>query len=107
MKNLILYISLFFIFIVISGCHRNDNNYTAADHTVGMLNVRTWSGTANGNTAKDTLIGTTNTKWLAHFSRTITDTTFAVQKIDGFSISILGTTLQFVSTDSVTTKTVN
>jgi hypothetical protein len=107
MKNLILFpIGIFCLLIFISGC-KDDDNYAAADHTIGMLSLRHWSGNVHGNMAIDTPIGGTTTKWPGAFLRLIPDTLFAVQKIDGFSVSILGATLKYISTDSTTTQTVN
>lgn len=105
MKNLLLSLSILSVVIFVTSCKKQPN-YSAADHTVGLTAVHLWSGNAHGNTQKDTLISGNSTKWLAAFNHNIIDSSFAIQKVDGYSISVLGATLQWVTTDSFTDKTV-
>jgi len=108
MKNLLSCTSaLFFIALLSWGCNKGNNSYTTTDHTVGMIAVRSWSGTSGGFYKGDTAIGTNpDSVWALHFARVITDTSFSVQKINGFALSVLGYMLDYQSTDSLTTQTV-
>lgn len=105
MKNLIYLSALVSSIIIVFGaCNKSSNSYTVTDHTVGMVNVRLWSGTANGYTKGDTLLtsgDTTYTAWPKIYSRLIHDSSFSVQKINGFEVSVLGTPLAYRLTDSV------
>ena len=104
MKNVMLLLSIVTCVAIIAvACNKNSNNYSVADHTTGMVNGRLWSGNAYGYTQGDTLLttgDTTHTVWAKIFSRTITDTSFSVQKINGFEVTVLGTTLTYRLTDS-------
>lgn len=82
-------------------CNKNSNTYSTTDHTVGMVDLRHWAGTSQGFALGDSVISGTSTPWPKHFYRTISDTSFAVQKINGFSINMLGYVLSYRSTDSV------
>jgi len=111
MKIFVSFISIIFLVAVLSfGCNKSSNNYSTTDHTVGMTSLRSWSGTANGYYKGDTMmsigIGLRDTIWALHFARTISDTSFSIAKLNGFVISVLGTPLNYQSTDSITTKTV-
>lgn len=87
--------------LAIAGCNKSSNNYSSTDHTVGMLTPRQWTGVSSGFTPGDSTIGiTVHHGWPVHFSRNIADTTAIVQKIDGFTIKVMGTTLAWRTTDS-------
>jgi hypothetical protein len=106
MKNhLIFYFLTCSLIMLICSCTKP---YTSGvDHTIGMSSgSRSWAGTSSGYFYGDTVIGGTHTNWPEYFNKTITDTAFAVQKIDGFTIKIGNTTMAYRSTDSVTTKSV-
>ncbi len=80
--------------------------YTPVDHTTGMTRIRSWSGTAAGFYQGDTVIlGATKT-WALTYNHVISDTSLAVQKINGFLLSFMGKTMKYISTDSITTQSV-
>ena len=111
MKKITNCTGLIFIAAMCSlGCNKTSNNYSTTDHTVGITKLRSWSGTADGYNKGDTMISTSiglrDTVWALHFARNIVDTSFSIAKINGFAISVLGTPLDYISTDSITTKTV-
>jgi hypothetical protein len=89
--------------LFVISCTKNNNNYSSADHTVGLANkTYKWTGTANGYTKGDTLFtgDTTHHEWPKIYSRTIVDTSFMIQKINGFEIAVLGAPINYISTDS-------
>jgi hypothetical protein len=105
-KNLIYpFVILFSITVIIFGCGKGSGNYSVADHTTGIANVtRSWSGSSTGFVQGDTLFAgdTTHYAWPKAFSRTINDTSFSIQKINGFEIAVIGYPLNYLLTDSVT-----
>src|ERR1022692_3341214 len=105
MKKIFHTVSVFcFIVWAFLSCSKGGNNYSAADHTVGLVNIiRAWSGTANGYIKGDTMYpgDTTHYAWPKAYSRVITDTTFPVQKVNGFDVSVLAENINYSSTDSV------
>src|SRR5580658_325465 len=106
MKNLTNCLCIIFLVAACSlGCNKSSNNYSTTDHTVGITNLRTWSGSANGYYKGDTMITVGTTLWALHFARNIVDTSFAIAKINGFVVSVLGTALDYQFTDSITTQT--
>ena len=92
---------LLFIILVIFSCGKNTNNYSVTDHTVGMVKIRAWSGYTYGYARGDTLWDTVHVAWPEYFYHTITDTSFSVQKINGFAINVDGVVLIFRTVDSV------
>ena len=87
---------------IITSCTKN-RNYSNIDHTVGMTGARSWTGPIYGYYKGDTLLSstdTTHTPWPKVFSRTIADTLFAVQKLDGYRVSVWGVQLPYRATDS-------
>jgi len=104
MKRLIYTVSILSgTSLLMYSCSKGGGNYSVADHTTGIANVvRSWSGTANGFVQGDTIIppATASVPWPKAYSRTITDTSFAVQKINGFAVAVLGYTLNYLTTDS-------
>ena len=102
MKYLLILVALFLcITLIIPGCNKNTNNYSVTDHTTGMIKIRSWSGYAFGNSRGDTLWNTVHVAWPEYFCHTVTDTSFSVLKVNGFSINVEGTELAFRSVDSV------
>ncbi len=88
--------------LCVASCSKSSNNYTVTDHTVGMVGIRHWTGSKDGYTPGDTTImSTVHHAWPLHFSHLITDTTFAIEKINGFSINMVGFVLAYRTTDSV------
>jgi len=105
MKNLLNLSSfLFCIIIVAIACSKSGNNYSTTDHTVGVIQSRSWTGTANGYLQGDTIEfpppDVTHVPWAYAFNRVIADTSFPVTRINGFEISALGTMLTYKATDS-------
>jgi hypothetical protein len=101
MKKLSFYIALLGAFAFFAhGCSK-PGNYVSINHTIGMTNTMTWSGNSWGYSYGDTLEGDHHFSWPEYFNRNIVDTSFAVQNIDGFDISIMGAVLAWRSTDSV------
>jgi len=109
MKNLSLPVFLLFCTtLVFISCSKGGNSYTNTDHTVGMTDLKTWSGIAYGYYKGDTVLqgDTAHIVWANTFYRVITDTSFSVQKINGYQVNALETLLNYISSDSITTKTV-
>ncbi len=97
------FVTALFICVIAYGCTKKAD-YSQTDHTVGLTSkMRTWSGTTNGYYKGDTLIppATTNEDWAKIFNRIITDSTFAVLKVDGFAVSVPGMTMIYRDTDHV------
>jgi hypothetical protein len=103
-KSPVYYFALALLICVMAyGCTKKAN-YSQADHTVGLTSkMRTWSGTSNGYYKGDTLIppSTSTEDWAKLFNSTITDTSFAVLKVNGFAVSVPGMTMIYRDTDYV------
>lgn len=101
MKN-VLFLSVLACAGIIS-CNKQNNNYSLADHTAGMITDRQWSGNIYGYSKGDTLFpgDTAHYEWPKVFSRIITDSSFAVSRVNGFAVSIMGYTLNYRTTDEV------
>lgn len=87
----------------ICACNKSSNNYSITDLTTGMITERLWSGQIYGYAKGDTLYrptDTVRTEWPKAYNRIITDTSFAIIKINGFAVNIMGTTLGYKSTDA-------
>lgn len=84
---------------VIFSCNKKKNDYTSTDNTVGMTSLRSWHGVRNGKMKKDTTVSGTATNTVASYSNII-DTSFAIQKENGFTIMFLGSELRYRVTDS-------
>jgi hypothetical protein len=88
------------------GCNKSSNNFSTTDHTVGLTNSRTWSGTThgykNGDTVVNTSIGPRDTIGALYFANTISSQTFSIVKVNGFEATVLGTPVIYRSTDPVT-----
>ena len=83
----------------------NKTSYTNTDHTVGLVNTtRSWSGYSTGFIKGDTLIppATTVQQGALYFYHTINDSSFNVLKSNGYQISVMGTYMNYHSTDSTT-----
>lgn len=112
MKYLITFTVLAFYAAIISGCSKNNDYNAGTDHTSGMIKVRKWSGTTNGNCKLDSPYYDTPTHstkhaiLLKHYSRTITDSMFSVEKYNDFTIKVFGNWMRYRSTDSIGTKLV-
>lgn len=81
------------------------NGYSTADHTTGLVNVtRSWSGYSTGYAMGDTLIppATAPQVGALYFNHTISDTSFSINKINGFQISVGVTPMNYLSTDATT-----
>ncbi len=105
MKNLLfLSVAIICAVFLFTQCHPGGNNYTATDHTKGMIKIKSWTGNAHGYVQGDTIQfpppDTTHVAWAKAYSHNITDTSFSVLKIDGFDIIVLGTILRYKATDS-------
>jgi hypothetical protein len=83
------------------GCIKS-SSYSVTNHTVGVVGTRAWSGTISGYEQTDTvrLPDTAHVSWASPFSRTISDTTFNIEAVNGFLVSVLGTSFNYISTDS-------
>jgi hypothetical protein len=107
MKNLRMYPGCILVAAICSfGCNKSGNNFSTTDHTLGLTNSRSWSGTthgyANGDTTVNTVSGPRDTIGALYFSRILVDTFFSIVKINGFEASVLGTPVAYRSTDPVT-----
>jgi hypothetical protein len=106
MKNLIAFITLAFYAAIIAGCVKNNDYTPGTDHTAGIVTSKKWSGTTNGNfkwdstRIDDVTHNTVHKDWPRHYSRTITDSTFALEKINDFTIKALSHWMRYRSTDS-------
>ena len=92
------------ICIIVFSCSKKSNPYTTGpNHAMGMTNTRMWSGNSKGYVQGDTVLlpDTSHIAWPKRFSRIITDTSFAIVRINDFLVSVLGTTLNYRSTDSI------
>jgi len=82
------------------------SNYSNTDHTVGLVNVsRHWSGYSKGYIKGDTLIPPATSSQVAalYYYHNIPDSFFAVQKVNGYLVSVMGTYMNYLTTDSVHT----
>lgn len=80
------------------------SSYSNTDETTGLVNkTRSWSGYSSGYYKGDTLYtgDTTHHEWARSFYHVISDTSFSVQKINGYQISAMGTPWNYLSTDNV------
>lgn len=90
---------------IATGCAKSNGTYSSGpDHSTGMTNERKWTGTCKGYTKGDTVMAgdTTHIAWPKKFSRNITDTPAAVIRLNDFTVDMLGTVLNWVSTDPAT-----
>ncbi len=87
----------------IYSCKKGSNDYSVTDHTTGMVKMRSWSGTASGYVKTDTVLlpDTAHVDWASLFNQSITDTSFSVEKINGFQVSVLAMPFNYVLTDTV------
>ena len=95
------FLALTFICFLSAGCTK-DKDYAPTDYTVNLVTTRLWSGTAEGYSHKDTVVSGSHTSWPSFYTRTISDSSFAIQRVDDYSINILGATFQYKSTDANT-----
>ncbi len=100
-----LSVFLFSPFFLFFSCGKSSGGgYTNTDHTVGMIKIRAWSGYIYGYIIGDTMlpVDTTHYPWPKYFYHAVNDTSFEVGKIDGFTITMPGTTLPYRFTDPAT-----
>lgn len=105
MKSLCyLNISLICIMLLLAACNPHRNDYATTDYTRGLIKSVTWSGTAGGYAQGDTIAhpspDTTHVPWAKAFHHLITDTTFAIQRVNGFAVQIGSQMLRFNTVDS-------
>lgn len=101
MKNLLCGLSLTIIFSAfLISCDKNKNYYAVTDYTSGMLTTRHWTGYAYGFAIGDTVIAPDTLAWPKYYYRNI-DTSFNIQKVNSFAVSLCGMRLVFRSVDSV------
>ncbi len=109
MKKTLFSVSLLLIAAALFSQCTKSGNYSAADHTVGLVNVtKHFKGYAYGYYKGDTLLyplDTTHYPWTKYYYRTI-DSTFSIQKVNGFLINVVGVYMNYKSTDSLTYKVV-
>ena len=100
MKHALQISVIIMLIIVFSNCTKTSKDYSTTDHTTGMTKMHSWSGTADGYIPGDTVIAPKDTVlWALHFAHNYVDTFFAVQKINGFELSLMGAFVQYRSTD--------
>lgn len=108
MKNLITLASVAFCTVIVTSCSKNSDYAAGTDHTSGMTTGKRWSGHTDGNCKMDTSYVDATTHNTEHktklkpFSRIITDSVFALEKYNDFTIKALGNWMRYRSTDSAT-----
>ncbi len=101
-KRPIYYLAIAAMICIMTYACTKKADYSQTDHTVGLTSkMRSWSGSSDGHYKGDTLIppATANEDWAKIFNRIITDSSFSVQKVNGFAVSIPNMTLIYRDTD--------
>jgi hypothetical protein len=102
MKNLRYPFAALIACVIFSqSCSKSSGNFVTTDHTPGLIKARGWYGSADGYAPGDTTKGgIIHHNWPDHFSRTITDSSFSIIKIDGYTINMMGLKMPYRITDS-------